>query len=333
MIDLCIVGSGDVIRDRHAAILKELSSEIRIKCIVSKRQHTFKDIQDQIDYPIQRVETLDEALELGINAALVAVTPGSTLDVATYLLRAGIPMYIEKPIGHDVIASAKLIEEINQLAVPVIIGENFQYQDRFNVARSMYEKCGHKDLTHVIVRDTLRRGIRTNPRTDDELYNEHIVHSVSSIRALTGRDIKTINRSVKRTIGSVTEYTVEGTLDNDVPVEIQVSMTNTWSEDRYSLVFKDADIRISHSYSYNTKKYTDAVEHWHGSEELVNVTYLENAACGMKKCWDEFMNILKTKSKKPSTTLINSLNDIQVREAIKLALTTAKPIPVVKFAE
>lgn len=258
------------------------------------------------------------------------MTPSSTVDVATYLVRLNIPLYVEKPLGNDPIAAAKFIEEVSRRSTPVVVGENFQRQERFSIAKSMYTTCRH-DMTHIVIRDTLRRGLRTNPRTDDELFAEHLVHIISSIRALTGKTIKTIIKASKRTVGSLTEYSIECLLEDETQIEIQLTLTNTWSEDRYSLVFKDADIKIGHRYDYSTKMYIDTVEHWHGSEKLVEVRTLDAAACGMRKCWDEFLQLLKVGSKKKSLSLMRALNDIQVREAIQIALSCSTAVPVIKF--
>lgn len=331
MINLCIVGCGDVIRDRHSPILRDLSKDIHVVAIVSTRQAAFEEVQKTLGYKVKRFDTLDEALQENIDAALVAVPPSSTLDVATYLTRLGIPQYVEKPLGNDVITAAKFIEDVTAKKLPVVVGENFQNQERFSVARSMIEGCNHKSLTNILVRDTLRRGLRGNPHTDDQLFAEQFVHSVSSVRAVTGKSIETILSANKRTVGSITEYTIICELETGVELEIQLSMTNTWSDDRYSFIFDDADIKISHVYSYNTKMYTDTIEHWHGSEDLIKVVTIDLAACGMRKCWDEFLGMVNTKSKKASPSLMNALNDLQVREAVSLSLSKRVSIPVIKF--
>src|SRR5690606_28441851 len=136
------------------------------------------------------------------------------------------------------------VEDITAQKLPLVIGENFQNQERFSAARAMIESCGHKKLTHVVVRDTLRRGLRANPRTDDELFIEHFVHIISSTRALTGKSVETVMSCEKRVIGSISEYIIKCELEGDALLEVQLNLTNTWSEDRYSLIFEDADIKI-----------------------------------------------------------------------------------------
>ena len=75
MINLCIVGSGDVVRDRHASILKDLSKEVRVVAIVSRRQQAFEEVQKELGYDVKRYDSLDKALQQDIDAALVAITP------------------------------------------------------------------------------------------------------------------------------------------------------------------------------------------------------------------------------------------------------------------
>ncbi|HYH75054.1 MAG TPA: Gfo/Idh/MocA family oxidoreductase [Candidatus Saccharimonadales bacterium] len=331
MIDLVIVGSGDVVRDRHAAILKELQDKVRVRCIVSKRQFAVDAIQEQLGYPVLRVETIDEALKTGVAAALVTVSPAATMEVAAYLTRLNIPHYLEKPMAQDAVTAAKYIEEVSERNLPVVVGENFQHQERFAVARGMCESCGHSEPTNIIVADTLRRGLRTNPRTDDELFGEQIVHSVSSIRTITGKEIETVQKVTKRTLGSATEYVVQCVLQGGAAIEIKITMTNTWSEDRYSLMYADADIRIAHSYSYDTRMYTDTVEHWHGPDNLIKVVNIPLAESGMRACWREFMQLVERPSKHVSPSLPRALRDVQFKEAVQLCLSSNNPIPVVAY--
>lgn len=332
MINLCIVGSGDVVRDRHAPILKDLSKETRVTAIISRRQSAFEEVQKVLGYKVKRYESLDEVLRKNtIDAALVAVTPSNTLDVASRIARLGLPQYVEKPIASDVISGAKFVEEIISQKIPTVIGENFQNQERFSAARTMIGKCGHKKLTHVVVRDTLRRGLRANPRTDDDLFLEHFVHIVSSVRAVTGKSVEVVQSCEKRLIGSISEYIIKCELEGGALLEIQLNLTNTWSDDRYSLIFDDADIKISHVYSHDTKKYTDTIEHWHGSEKLIEVTTIPDADCGMKKCWSEFLGMIKKGAQAPSPSLMNALNDLQVREAVCLTWRNGSGVPIVKL--
>lgn len=333
MINLCIVGSGDVVRDRHASILKDLSKEVRVVAIVSRRQQAFEEVQKELGYDVKRYDSLDEALRQDIDAALVAITPSSTLDIASYLARLGIPLYVEKPIANDVISGAKFAEDVVSQKLPLVVGENFQNQERFSVARKMIEACKHEKLTHVVARDTLRRGLRGNPRSDDELFIEHFVHIISSVRALTNKSVDVVKSCAKRVIGSISEYTIKCKLEGGTLLEVQLNLTNTWSHDHYSLIFDDADIKIGHIYNYDTKKYTDTVEHWHGSEKLVEVVSIADADCGMRKCWDEFLGMINGGKKGSSPSLMNSLNDLQVREAVSLSRSSGHAIPVIKLIE
>lgn len=331
MIDLCIVGAGDVVRVRHAPILKDLSKQIRVKSIVSRRPSAVEAIEKQLGYSVQRFEAIDDALE-GISAVLVAVTPSSTADVVSYLSRLGVPQYIEQPLAGDFITGAKLVEDITTRQLPAVIGLNFHNQERYTRARSMVEACSHEDLTHVIVRDTLKRGDRTTRRTDDGLFSEHIINIVSSIRSITGKQIEIIESCEKRSIGSISEYTIKGVLEGGAYLEIQFSVANTWSEDRYSIVFKDADLKINHVFNHETKKYTDTVEHWHGSEDLTEVVTIKDAACGMRVCWEEFLGLLESGAREPSSTLFRALNDIQVRDGAILCREKGLPVPLSKLA-
>lgn len=331
MIELCLVGAGDVVQVRHAAILANLSDRVRVTGVVSTRPDAVAAIESRLGYGVSRYESVERGAESNPQAVLVAVPASQTCAIASFLVRYGLPLYIEKPLAADVIAGAKLVEEIISQGLPAVVGENFSQQARFILAPTLCHDCTGKPLTHLAVRDTLRRGARTVPRTDEHLFMEHSVHFISASRRLTSAEIVCVNSASARAAGSLSEYRASCGLSTGATLDITFTLANVWSEDRYLATLDNADTCITHSFDFSTRQYTDTLSHYHGVDELVKIMTIPNAECGIRRCWEELIDIIESGQKQPSPSLISSLNDIQVREAMLVALRRRVPVPVSAF--
>jgi len=262
---------------------------------------------------------------------LIAVPAAQTVAVASIVVGRGVPVYIEKPLAADVVTGAKLVEDILFQGIPAIVGENFSKQARFPAAAAICSDCQPKSVNHIRIMDTLRRGARTSPRTDEELFVEHSVHAVSACRSLTGSEVTFVNEASRLTYGSSTEVRVICETSLGTTVNLTLTVSNEWSRDSYLLALEGADTAITHSFDFDARKYTDVVSHFHGTDELVRIVRIPNAECGIRRCWDEFKLALEEGGRCVSPSLVNSLNDIQVREAMILSLRTGRSIPITPF--
>lgn len=331
MIELCLVGAGDVVQVRHTAVLAAMRERVRVTGVVTTRPDAVAAIECQLGYGVSRYESVERGAMSDPQAALVAVPASQTYAVASFLARYGLALYIEKPLAADVIAGAKLVEEIISQDLPAVVGENFAKQARFSLASTLCPDCIGKPVRHLAVRDNLRRGARTVPRTDEQLFMEHSVHFISASRKLTLAEVVRVNSASARAASSLTEYHVSCDLSTGATLDITFTVTNVWSEDRYIATLDNGDTCITHSFDFNTRRYTDTLSHYHGVDELVKVMTIPNAECGIRRCWEELIDRIESGQKQPSSSLISSLNDIQVREALLVALRSKISVPVSAF--
>lgn len=116
-----IVGLGSIGR-RHARLVRELVPQVRITAL-RHRDHTF-DSEPGID---RCVATLDAALQLQPQAAVIANPASMHMEAATPLARAGVHLLIEKPIAATLPGVAELIETCRAKRVVLMTGYNLRF--------------------------------------------------------------------------------------------------------------------------------------------------------------------------------------------------------------
>jgi len=117
---LLIVGLGSIGR-RHARLIRELMPGVRITAL---RHQDQADSEPGID---QCVTTVEAALQLRPQAAVIANPASKHVEVAMPLARAGVHLLIEKPIASDVAGVAELIETCRTNSVVLMTGYNLRF--------------------------------------------------------------------------------------------------------------------------------------------------------------------------------------------------------------
>lgn len=91
--------------------------------------------------------SVDELISSGTADAAVVCTPDHThADVAVSLLRAGIAVYLEKPLATSVEDADRVLEVAAATGVPLYVGHNFRHS---GVARTMKDVIDRGDIGEV----------------------------------------------------------------------------------------------------------------------------------------------------------------------------------------
>ena len=102
---LAVIGLGSIGK-RHLRIARELRSSLRITLVRSFAGHPAQEeaIADAVVY------SLEEALSVGVQAAVIASPAVSHLDQAFRLFQGGVHVLLEKPISHAIKGIEKVLE-------------------------------------------------------------------------------------------------------------------------------------------------------------------------------------------------------------------------------
>lgn len=318
MIEIVLVGAGDVVAVRHAPILSQLSDRARVTHVVTTRKERAELVQRILGYSIRHARDISE-IPTGsdISGALVAVPPAITADIAELVARKNYSLYIEKPIAPDVISGLKLRDTLERVGRPAVVGENFREQARFGDVR---ERVESSEISHLEIRDQLRRGNRDVPRTDNALWGEHLVHISSAARYLLDDSIETVEVVGRVFRGASQRLELKAQSTRGVPIDIDLRMVNTWSEDRYSLSLGlSRSVEIKHDYNPCTMKYDDKIEYWSAQSDEIEFVSFKSAACGIESLWQRLLASIESGAGPDLHNIRESILDVQFREAAHLS--------------
>ncbi|HET7013052.1 MAG TPA: Gfo/Idh/MocA family oxidoreductase, partial [Streptosporangiaceae bacterium] len=145
MIRLGIIGAGDVVRIRHLPILAEFYSDsIKVVAISTRRQYASDEVNSILDYSVPRYTDYRKVLDLDLDCVLVAVPMTITESICIDSLSRSIATYSEKPMAQSYLGALRLRDLARSSKVPYLIGENFYFQRRFEIADRWISDSGER---------------------------------------------------------------------------------------------------------------------------------------------------------------------------------------------
>jgi predicted dehydrogenase len=120
-MNILICGLGSI-GMRHFRILKQLG----VDNIYAYRTGTatLELTADKAEHPDQVFTTLSDTLDAQIDAALVTNPTSMHIETAQFFAERSIPLFIEKPLSHNLDGLEKLSATVSSNDVPVLVGYN-----------------------------------------------------------------------------------------------------------------------------------------------------------------------------------------------------------------
>jgi virulence factor len=125
------------------------------------------------------VARLDDAIALAPDAAFVHSSTESHADVAIALLRAGIPVYVDKPLAYSLVESTRIVEEAERAGRLLFVGFN----RRFAPAYRRIRDATARSLGRVVHFAKHRPALADDPR---RVVFDDFVHVVDTLRFFAG---------------------------------------------------------------------------------------------------------------------------------------------------
>src|SRR5665647_489797 len=124
-----IIGLGDIAQKGYLPVLTEKENIELILC--TRNIDTLKKLSKK--YRItQCVQTVDELIEKGIDAAFVSTATEAHFEIAEKLLENGINVYIDKPISLNFNESKKLVTLVEEKGLVAMVGFNRRFAPMIN---------------------------------------------------------------------------------------------------------------------------------------------------------------------------------------------------------
>ncbi|MER5203247.1 Gfo/Idh/MocA family oxidoreductase [Streptomyces sp. NPDC002825] len=175
------IGLGDIAQKAYLPVLGTLPGvELHLQ---TRTRATLERVADTLHLPAERRHPdLDSLLSAGLDAAFVHASTAAHAEIASRLVEAGVPTYVDKPLAYEYADSERLVELAEKRAVSLAVGFNRR------LAPS-YAQC----LDHpreLILLQKNRIGLPEDPRT---LVLDDFIHVVDTLRFLLPGEVEHID--------------------------------------------------------------------------------------------------------------------------------------------
>ncbi|KAA6216516.1 Gfo/Idh/MocA family protein [Streptomyces filamentosus] len=166
------IGLGDIAQKAYLPVLATLPGvELHLQ---TRTPATLDRVADTLHLPAtRRHRDLDSLLSAGLDAAFVHASTAAHAEIATRLLDAGVPTYVDKPLAYAYADSERIVELAEKNDVSLAVGFNRRLAPG-------YAQC----LDHpreLILLQKNRVGLPEDPRT---FVLDDFIHVVDTLRFL-----------------------------------------------------------------------------------------------------------------------------------------------------
>lgn len=140
---LAIVGLGSI-GARHLKIIRSLRPNIDITLVSSKANESPGETHN-----LNTVSTIEEAVDLGIQAAIICTPASLHVSQTKECLESGIHVFVEKPLGVSV--DAELLECSKQSTAIVYVGYVLRHHPALNYFRDLIQSSRIGKLVSVFI--------------------------------------------------------------------------------------------------------------------------------------------------------------------------------------
>ncbi|MEU6932716.1 Gfo/Idh/MocA family oxidoreductase [Streptomyces sp. NPDC046374] len=171
------IGLGDIAQKAYLPVLSTLPGvELHVQ---TRTPATLERVADSYHLPAARRHTdLDSLLSAGLDAAFVHASTAVHAEIATRLLDAGVPTYVDKPLAYEYADSERLVELAEKQAVSLAVGFNRRLAPG-------YAQCVEHPRELILLQKN-RVGLPEDPRT---FVLDDFIHVVDTLRFLVPGEI------------------------------------------------------------------------------------------------------------------------------------------------
>ncbi len=143
---ISVVGLGSIGR-RHLRLLRKIRPNVEITLVRSGQGRG----ADEVELADRVVDSIDRAVQKGIQGAIVSSPASMHVDHVTRLLKAGVHVLVEKPLSDSFVNGATLIAEQGQGNVTCLLGYMLRYEKAAVRLKDLIQEDRVGRLLHVRV--------------------------------------------------------------------------------------------------------------------------------------------------------------------------------------
>lgn len=174
----------------HAETLRDLPGVDRV-IVTDADASRARDVADKLG--VDAVEDVAALFASGIDGVVIAAATGAHPALVHAAADAGVPVFCEKPLAHDIEGTKEVIEHVRTAGVPLQVGFQRRFDPGYIAAREAV-RSGELGWLHTVRSSTLDP---VPPPTaylasSGGLFRDCLAHDFDSIRWLTGQEIEEV---------------------------------------------------------------------------------------------------------------------------------------------
>lgn len=221
MIRWGLIGCGKVVQNKSGAAFRDVPYS-KVAAVMGRDLEKAKNTAEKLQAS-EWCDTVEELLSKEIDAVYIATPPGLHYEQALACLKAGKPVYLEKPMARNYTEAKALTEAFAKAGVPLYIAHYRRAQQRFlkirellnegtigkieDVEFSIKRSFSQKDLEHGWLYDTAMSG--------GGKFYDIAPHAVDMINFLFGNIVKTEGKAQDLGMGCPLENYVEMSFETE----------------------------------------------------------------------------------------------------------------------
>ena len=218
MIKIVVLGAGSHSQHNHLPALARYVSahpgRVLLAGLCDLRVDHAKEMAAQYGFA-RAYSNLDEMLHVERPDGCIAVTPiPVTLEVASRIARAGVPLLIEKPPGATATEAQALVDLVREANAQVMVSVNRRFDPALNAALDWW---GERRIEHLHARIVRVR------RCEPEFMYGTAIHPLDAMRAIAG-DVA-CHSAVVREVEGVRWYVVRMAFESGATGVLEVMPT------------------------------------------------------------------------------------------------------------
>lgn len=175
-----IVGIGDIAQKAYLPVIANKAGIELVLC--TRNKETLKEISSK--YKIKEtVQTVEELLSLGIDAAFVHSATEAHVEIGEKLLNSGSHVYVDKPIAYSYEAAKELAETAKKNNKILMVGFNRRFVP-------MYKNLKEQPNPNLII---MQKNRTFNPDNIRRYIFDDFIHVVDTLRFLCPGEIQNIH--------------------------------------------------------------------------------------------------------------------------------------------
>lgn len=164
-----IVGLGSIASKVYLPLLCA-HNDVEVVGLASRRAETVEGYGEQYRIP-NRFTNLQDLLALRPEIVFVHSSTESHFDVVTTCLRAGVNVYVDKPLSYDIVESEEMAALAKERGLLLAVGFNRRFAPLYRQAQAWMEEGGGFDLALAHKRRTSPQQMSSQATVHDDLIH------------------------------------------------------------------------------------------------------------------------------------------------------------------